>query len=91
MSVDRIGLIAGMEKKGPKKILVVDDEKDTVEMITTLLEMEGYEVISARSDAEAMKFLEVERLRVSESQKRRKSCRKTSLNIFSLSQYRRKN
>ena len=46
---------------GPKKrILVVDDEKDTVEMITELLEMEGYEVFPALSGDEAMHFLEKE-------------------------------
>ena len=44
-----------MENKGPKRILVTDDEKDTVEMIATLLEMEGYNVFSAHSEAEAMK------------------------------------
>jgi DNA-binding NtrC family response regulator len=43
-----------------KKILVVDNEKDTVEMITALLEMEGYEVSSALSGAEALLFLETE-------------------------------
>jgi CheY-like chemotaxis protein len=34
-----------MEKRGTKKILVVDDEKDTVEMITALLELEGYQIL----------------------------------------------
>ena len=57
-----------MENRGPKRILVVDDEKDTVEMITTLLELEGYKVFSARSEVEALKFLEVERLKVSDSE-----------------------
>ncbi len=50
-----------MENKEAKRILVVDDEKDTVEMITTLLELEGYKVFPASSGVEAMKFLEVER------------------------------
>ncbi len=50
-----------MEYKEAKRILVVDDEKDTVEMITVLLELEGYRVFSALSEAEAMKFLEMER------------------------------
>jgi len=49
-----------MENRKPKKILVVDDEKDTVEMITTLLELEGYQVFSAQSGAEAMGLLEAE-------------------------------
>ena len=43
-----------------KRILIVDDEKDTVEMITELLEMEGYEVFPALSGDEAMHFLEKE-------------------------------
>jgi DNA-binding NtrC family response regulator len=49
-----------MEPREPKKILVVDDEKDTVEMITALLESEGYQVLSALSGGEAMRVLEVE-------------------------------
>jgi DNA-binding NtrC family response regulator len=57
-----------MENKRAKRILVVDDEKDTVEMIAALLEMEGYQVFAARSEAEALKFLEVEKLKLSESE-----------------------
>ena len=57
-----------MENKEAKRILVVDDEKDTVEMITTLLELEGYKVFSASSGVEAMKFLEVERQGASEAE-----------------------
>jgi DNA-binding response OmpR family regulator len=49
-----------------RKILVIDDEKDTVDMITALLELEGYQVISFLSGTEAMKFLESERQRGSE-------------------------
>jgi len=52
----------------PKKILIVDDEKDTVEMITTLLELEGYQVFSASSGTEAMRFLETRRQRAPESE-----------------------
>jgi len=55
-----------MEHKEAKRILVVDDEKDTVEMITTLLELEGYKVFPAFSGVEAMRFLEVERQGASE-------------------------
>jgi DNA-binding NtrC family response regulator len=51
-----------------KKILVIDDERDTVEMIRTLLELEGYKVFPAFSGSEAMGFLEVERQRVSETE-----------------------
>lgn len=57
-----------MEEKRPKRILVVDDEKDTVEMITTLLELEGYKVFSALSGAESMRFLEVERQKSPETE-----------------------
>ncbi len=55
-----------MEERRSKRILVVDDEKDTVEMITTLLELEGYKVFPAFSGVEAMRFLEVERQGASE-------------------------
>jgi DNA-binding NtrC family response regulator len=57
-----------MENKKAKRILVVDDEKDTVEMIATLLELEGYKVFPAFSGVEAMRFLEVERQGVSETE-----------------------
>jgi len=49
----------GMKDKETKKILVVDDETDTVEMITALLELEGYQVLPALSGDEAMRILEV--------------------------------
>jgi DNA-binding NtrC family response regulator len=55
-----------MEEKKAKKILVVDDEKDTVEMITALLEMEGYQVLPALSGSEAMRILEMESQKVPE-------------------------
>jgi DNA-binding NtrC family response regulator len=57
-----------MDYKKAKRILVVDDEKDTVEMITTLLALEGYKVFPAFSGVEAMKFLEVERQRALEAE-----------------------
>jgi len=56
-----------MEPRQAKKILIVDDEKDTVEMITALLELEGYQILSALSGGEAMKILEAESQKVSES------------------------
>jgi DNA-binding NtrC family response regulator len=55
-----------MKDRGAKKILVVDDEKDTVEMITALLELEGYQVLSALSKSEAMRILEVEGQKIPE-------------------------
>ncbi len=57
-----------MEDKKTKKILVVDDEKDTVEMIAALLELEGYRVLSALSGREAMSTLEAESQKISESE-----------------------
>lgn len=51
-----------------KKILIVDDEKDTVEMITALLESEGYQAVPAFSGKEATKFLEAESQKVTESE-----------------------
>jgi len=57
-----------MEDKKTKKILVVDDEKDTVGMIAALLELEGYRVLSALSGREAMSTLEAESQKISESE-----------------------
>jgi DNA-binding NtrC family response regulator len=57
-----------MENKTTKKILIVEDEKDTVEMITTLLELEGYQVFSVFSGTEAMRFLETKRQVTPESE-----------------------
>ena len=57
-----------MDHKKPKRILVVDDELDTVEMITALLQLEGYQVFPAFSGAEAMRFLEAERRRSPEGE-----------------------
>jgi DNA-binding NtrC family response regulator len=54
----------GMKEKEAKKILVVDDEKETIGMITALLELEGYQVLSALSGNEAMRLLEMEGQRV---------------------------
>jgi DNA-binding NtrC family response regulator len=57
-----------MQNREIKKILVVDDEKDTVEMITALLELEGYRVLPAFSGDEAMRILEAEGQKVPESE-----------------------
>ena len=56
-----------MKEKEPKKILVIDDEKDTVGMITVLLNLEGFQVLPALSGDEAMRILEVESQKVPES------------------------
>jgi DNA-binding NtrC family response regulator len=58
----------GMKEREQKKILVVDDEKDTVEMITVLLKLEGFQVLPALSGDEAMRILEVESQKVPESE-----------------------
>jgi DNA-binding NtrC family response regulator len=57
-----------MKPQEAKRILVVDDERDTVEMISNLLGLEGYQVYPAFSGLEAMKFLETERERGSEAE-----------------------
>ncbi len=57
-----------MEDKEVRKILVVDDEKDTVEMITVLLKLEGFQVLPALSGEEAMRILEVESQKAPESE-----------------------
>ena len=41
-----------------KKILVVDDEIDVVEVVEMLLELEGYEVIKAYDGIEALEVIE---------------------------------
>ena len=51
-----------------KKIMVVDDERDTVGMITTLLEMEGYYVLPAFSGDEAVRILETESQKIPETE-----------------------
>ena len=57
-----------MQDREMKKILVVDDERDTVEMIAALLELEGFQVLPAFSGDEAMKILEAESQKVPESE-----------------------
>ena len=57
-----------MENREAKRILIVDDEKDTVEMIATLLELEGYRVSSAFSGTEALRFLDVEKQKLTEAE-----------------------
>ena len=44
-----------------KKIMVVDDEPDTVDLIKLVLETEGYEVIPAYSGRESLEKLEIEK------------------------------
>lgn len=48
-----------MEKK--KRILLVDDEPDFVELISHRLQINGYEVIAAADGKEALNILEKER------------------------------
>jgi two-component system response regulator VicR len=44
-----------------KKIMVVDDEPDTVDLIKLVLETEGFEVVSAYSGMECLEKLEIEK------------------------------
>jgi DNA-binding NtrC family response regulator len=57
-----------MKDKEVRRILVVDDERDTVEMITALLNLEGFEVLSALSGDEAMRILEAESQKAPDSE-----------------------
>jgi len=41
----------------PKKIMVVDDEENLLELVKTLLEQEGFEVITASSGKECLEKL----------------------------------
>ncbi len=44
-----------------KKIMIVDDEPDTVDLVKLVLETEGFEVITAFSGIECLKKLEEEK------------------------------
>ncbi|MCE8422556.1 MAG: response regulator [Candidatus Methanoperedens sp.] len=43
-----------------KKILIVDDEPDTVDLVKLVLETEGFEVMTAYSGKECLELLKVE-------------------------------
>ena len=45
-----------MSERGP--VLVVEDEADLLELLSTLLELEGYEVMRAANGAEALEAVE---------------------------------
>jgi DNA-binding NtrC family response regulator len=51
-----------------RKILVIDDEKNTVDMLSALLQLEGYEVITFLSGKEGLRFLESEKQKGSDSE-----------------------
>jgi two-component system, chemotaxis family, chemotaxis protein CheY len=40
-----------------KRVLIVDDDPDTVHLVQTIVELEGYEVRSARNGAEALSVI----------------------------------
>ncbi|MCZ7356457.1 MAG: response regulator [Candidatus Methanoperedens sp.] len=44
-----------------KKIMVVDDEPDTVDLVKLVLETEGFEVMTAFSGSECLKKLELDK------------------------------
>jgi len=50
-----------MDKKVNKKILIVDDEKDIVDIVSMYLEKEGYETIEAYGGIEALEKIISER------------------------------
>ncbi len=41
-----------MQTKHPKRVLIVDDDYDTVEYLAAMLKLEGYETLTATSAAE---------------------------------------
>jgi len=49
-----------MSEARKKKILVVDDDKDDLKMISMILEPEGYEVVTAENGVEALEKVEAE-------------------------------
>jgi len=49
------------EEKSGKKVLVIDDEEDVVTYLSTLLEDNGYTVITARDGEEALRKVRSER------------------------------
>ena len=54
-------ILAALERapgSTPSRVLVVDDEPDTVDLITQLLEDEGYQIRGANSGEEAFKAME---------------------------------
>ena len=59
MTRDNIAL-ANPARKGKKKILVVDDEKDLVDLITYNLQRNGYDVVSAFNGNAALEVAERE-------------------------------
>src|ERR1041385_7908968 len=44
----------------PKKILVVDDDRDLVDIIQALLEKNGYEVMTANDGAKALEMIKTQ-------------------------------
>lgn len=50
-----LGLGKGKSPNHPKIVLVVDDEHDTVELVTLWLKEAGYQVLSAHDGVEALK------------------------------------
>ncbi len=45
-------------KSSKKRILIVDDEPDTLELMETILEHEGYEIIKALNGMEALDLID---------------------------------
>lgn len=49
-----------MEKEMGKKILLADDDPDVIEVVSMLLEEEGYKIITAKDGEEALEKIERE-------------------------------
>jgi type II secretory ATPase GspE/PulE/Tfp pilus assembly ATPase PilB-like protein/ActR/RegA family two-component response regulator len=52
--------IEAVEKAGPPKILIVDDDEDALVLMRTLLEREGFKVLQALDGREALDILRVD-------------------------------
>jgi CheY-like chemotaxis protein len=48
------------KRKSHKKVLVVDDNKDTISILTTILKIAGCSVITAQNGIEAMQQIQLE-------------------------------
>jgi CheY-like chemotaxis protein len=50
--------VAGQPNANPRRILVADDDSAILRLVTTIIQKEGYEVLTARDGREAYKILQ---------------------------------
>jgi len=50
--------VAGQPNANPRRILVADDDPAILRLVTTIMQKEGYEVLTARDGREAYKILQ---------------------------------